>query len=87
MNPYEHYARAMQLVEQAADTHPVRSGSFGERTIADLLAEAQVHATLALSAGQLDKPRTPTQRLYDATVNCAGQAADPDDEFVRAVES
>jgi hypothetical protein len=59
MTPADHYGRAMQLVEQAADTHPVRSGSFGERTIADLLAEAQVHATLALSAGQLDKGSQP----------------------------
>jgi hypothetical protein len=54
---------------------------------ADLLSEV---ARMVLEREAYDiasKPRTPTQRLYDATVNCAGQAADPDEEFVRAVES
>jgi hypothetical protein len=59
MTPADHYGRAMRLMEQAADAGRFPGVTLGQRPTSDLLAEAQVHATLALSAGQLDKGSQP----------------------------
>ena len=57
MNRTQHYERAEQLLEEAHTTHDQISRRL-------ILAEAQVHATLALGAadGQPSPPQTPPVR-------------------------
>jgi hypothetical protein len=53
MNGPEHYTEAEKLLTEAANTPACWDGTNPSATI--LLAEAQVHATLALAAAQADQ--------------------------------